>query len=205
VKTAKVGSAGFVYDLRNLFPPAVYDADPATDADTDSGSAGGPQGDDEGTDAREGGTGSADDGTGDAASDDKPIKDPEKKRLSDEAAAHRIRAKKAEEALTAANTTIQELRLHNAFMRAALPLVDDLDATWKLCDHSLAKIDDDGNVTGMDTMITAALRSYPYLERVVDTMPLPVTGGMPSNGRRSNPNAATAAMLEKKYRALRRR
>ena len=185
-------NAGFVSDLRTFFTPAYYDADPPADGDGKDDKAD----DHEGTDPPEGGSGSADTAT---------IRDPEKKRLSDEAAAHRVRAKKAEEALTTATATIQELRLHNAFMRAALPLVDDLDAAWKLADHSLVKIDDDGNDTGMDTMITAALRNYPYLERVADTVPLPVSGGAPANGRRSNPNSGNAAFLEKKYPALRRR
>ena len=75
------------HDLRNVFTPADYDADPPADsgsegdADTDAGEG-------------EGGNGSADD-----TSDSEQIKNPELKRLSNEAAAHRIRAKKAEEAL----------------------------------------------------------------------------------------------------------
>ena len=180
-------------DFRNSFPPADYDADLAAESDP------APQGDE--TDSGEG----SPDGSAADTSETEPVKNPELKRLSNEAAAHRIRAKKAEEALTTATATIQELRIHNAFMRAALPLIDDLDAAWKLADHSLVKIDDDGNVTGMDTMITAALQMYPYLERVVDTMPEPISGGAPTNGRRNNPNVANAAILEKKFPALRRR
>ena len=76
---------------------------------------------------------------------------------------------------------------------------------WKLSDHSGVKVDDDDNVTGIQTMITAALRAYPYLERVADTMPIPVEGGFPNNGRRGTPNSANAALLEKKFPALRRR
>lgn len=189
--TATTRNAPILSDLRAFFTPAEYDADPPADGDGKDDDA-----DDKGTDPPEDGSGSP---------DATAIRDPEKKRLSDEAAAHRVRAKKAEEALTTATATIQELRLHNAFMRAALPLVDDLDAAWKLCDHSLVKVDDEGNVAGMDTMITAALRAYPYLERVADTVPLPVSGGAPANGRRGNPNSGNAAFLEKKYPALRRR
>ena len=190
-------NARIEHDLRNFFTPADYDADPA--ADSDSGSEG-----DADTDA---GEGEAGDGSADDTSDSEQIKNPELKRLSNEAAAHRIRAKKAEEALATATESVQDLLIENAFIRAALPLVDDIDAAWKLADHSLVKVDDDGNVSGMDTMITAALRSYPYLERVVDTMPtpLPGSGGAPVNGRRANPNSGNAAVLVKKFPALRTR
>ena len=149
----------FLSGLRSFFPPAVYDADPPTDASTDSGPPDGPQTEDEDTEAPEGGDGASAEGYGRGAPRSRTDRASADERLSDEAAEYRVRAKTAEEALTTVNATIQELRLHNAFMRAALPLVDDLDAAWKLCDHSLVKVDEDGNVTGMDAMIAAALRT----------------------------------------------
>ena len=106
-------NARISHDLRTYFTPADYDEDPPADQGADP-----PDG--EGTDPK-------DDATGDATL----IKDPDKKRLSDEAAAHRVRAKKAEEALATATASVQDLRIENAFIRVAVALVDDLDATWK--------------------------------------------------------------------------
>jgi hypothetical protein len=138
---------------------------------------------------------------------DSNIQNPDLKRLSDEAAKYRNRAKAAEEALVAADATIRELRIQNEFQRYALPLVDDLDAAWKLADHSLVKVSDDGDVTGIREMLQSLVRSYPYLERQPDTTPyhVPGSGGTPANGRRAGTSASSRAVLEKKFPALRSR
>lgn len=82
-----------------------------------------------------------------------------------------------------------------------------MTAPWKLADQSLAKVDDDGTVTGMKELVQSVIRNYPYLERQPDTQPmaLPGSGGTPANGRRNETDVASRAALEKKYPALRSR
>lgn len=123
------------------------------------------------------------------------------KQLSDEAAKYRTRAKAADERADQADSTIRDLRIENAFIRHALPLVDDVTAAWKLADHALAKVDDDDNVTGMKELVQSVIRNYPYLEGQPDTMPmaLPGSGGSPINGRRQTDDVTSRAVLEKKY------
>ncbi|MGK2884674.1 MAG: hypothetical protein ACSLE8_07845 [Rhodococcus sp. (in: high G+C Gram-positive bacteria)] len=85
-------------------------------------------------------------------------------------------------------------------------MVDDLDAGRKLADFAGVTIDENGNVEGMTEAVNSLLRNYPYLERQPDTQPMaaPGSGGTPVNGRRQS-DAASPAVLERKYPALRGR
>lgn len=133
------GTAGIVYDLRNFFPPAVYDADGGTDAEGAPGSAGGPHTDADGSNAANGGDGSSADGTGDAAGDGEEIKDPARKKLSDEAAAYRVRAKTAEASLATA-TESPAIRRPSFAIRDGKPGSGEDDC--RTCDfsrHALSK------------------------------------------------------------------
>ncbi len=94
------------------------------------------------------------------------IRDPEKHRLSQEAAKHRTEAKKAKERvgeLEAEVAGLQSLRLQNAFLVAAAGKVGDLNAAWKLCDQSRISVADDGTVTGAAEALEETLEKYPYL------------------------------------------
>lgn len=92
-------------DLRNAFDSAFpWAAD--TDTGTGTGSGEGATGD--GKTGSESGTGETGAGTGTEGTDDKDVKDPEKKRLSDEAAQHRTKAKAEKERADAAETKLRE-------------------------------------------------------------------------------------------------
>lgn len=89
------------FDLRSAFDAALA---PAGMPEGDGGDDDGDGGDD-----GSGGDDKDDDGTGGAGDGKDTIKDPEKKRLSDEAAAHRVKAKEAQKELEKAQAKLKEL------------------------------------------------------------------------------------------------
>lgn len=83
-----------VMDLRRAFDSAFSLAADTSGEGGESGDPGSGNGGDSGDDS---GTGTGGDDTGAGSDDDKDVKDPEKKRLSDEAAQHRNKAKAEKE------------------------------------------------------------------------------------------------------------
>ena len=161
--------------------------------------------------------GSTDDAETDhAGSGNDPVRDVEKKRLSDEAAARRneakaerARADTAEAALSASAETITGLRQHNAFLTAAAGRLTDLDAAWKLADTTAIVIADDGSATGTDDVIAGLLDRYPYLASddaalTEPFQPYPTEpSGRPLNGRKEQLGArGNRQVLEGKFPAL---
>lgn len=183
-------NAGFVVG-RYLLPPDYDDPEGGTATGADDGADGGtgeqappdgPQGDE--TDQ---GTPPADPDPSSSPAGKPSGEDTGRiKQLSDEAAKYRTRAKATEDTVEQAQKTIGELRMKNAYIRYALPVVDDLDAGRKLADFGGVTIDEEGNVNGMAEAVAALVRNYPYLERQTDTQPYapPGSGGTPNNGRR---------------------
>lgn len=90
------------FDLRSAFIAALA---PAGMPEGDGGE-GGEDDDDDDVEAGDQGGGTGGDGTG--ADDKGDVKDPEKKRLSDEAAANRVKAKNLQKELDAARAKIKE-------------------------------------------------------------------------------------------------
>jgi hypothetical protein len=190
------------YDLRHAWPsfrhafrPAGDDGAEFSDSADDSPADGGPANTDTGA--------------------DDIVRDAEKKKLSDEAAARRneakaerARADAAEAALATSAQSITELRQHNAFLSAAVGRLTDLDAAWKLADASQIVIAEDGTPTGTDDVITGLLERYPYLapvEPLEPFQPLPtLPSGRPLNGRKLHQNEPTRHVLEGKFPALKR-
>jgi hypothetical protein len=155
------------------------------------------------------------------------------KKLSDEAAAHRVRAKAAEQALEAANLKLREYddkdkselekaqrdaqealeravkaeealtkqKLDNAFLESNTVKWKNAKTAMKLIDLSEVKINDDGEVDGMDKAIKALAKSDPYL---LDGE-APGGGKPPSGGSGGKPPSgggmatADAEALKKKY------
>lgn len=156
----------------------------------------------------------ADDATEENEPTAEEIKNPRIKELSEEAKSHRLAARAEKERADTAEAKTGELtdalrtaRMENAFLRAALGKVDDLDAAWKLADRTGVTITDDGTVTGMDEVVAKLVDRYPYLRPEEDPAPFtpPPTepSGRPFNGPRRSDEVTNRAVLEKKFPALR--
>jgi hypothetical protein len=108
-----------------------------------------------------------------------PIRNKAKQRLSREAAAHRIRAERAEDKVAvleqqitelegaSANETLvaenQELRVTNAFLKESDGMFADTDAALKLLDRELITVASDGQVQGMGEAILTLKSRYAFL------------------------------------------
>ena len=140
--------------------------------------------------------------TDDADAED--VKNPKLKKLSDEAAHHRNVAKAEKERADKAEAELRDARVENAFTHAAIGMVDDTDAAWKLADKSAIVVGDDGQVTGADEAVAAVLEKYPYLKRLesddgTGTTQTQASGRPPTRKRTADVNRA---ILETKFPAL---
>jgi hypothetical protein len=97
-------------DLRNAFDSAFPWA---ADTDTGTGTGSGEGGSGDGKTGTDTGTGETGAGEGETGSEDKDVKDPEKKRLSDEAAKHRTEKKVAEQERDTALAKLKEYEDQN--------------------------------------------------------------------------------------------
>jgi len=213
-----------VTDLRHLFAfPAAYapsDAPSSPGGDEAPPSPAGPSGGAAGEGGKPGALQDDDEGADDA----EHIKNPDAKRLSEEAKTWRLRFREAEgrikdlegskdvERLTGENRT---LRLRLAFERCGTGL-RDLDAAWKLAQDDLAAVEvkDDGTVdTGRVAEIVGyVLDRYPYLAEVTEAEEPDVPAGeefgpsgRPTNGRKRGQVATDLTALQRKFPALRGR
>lgn len=160
---------------------------------------------------------------GEAAGDEEgqgdEIKDPEKKRLSDEAARHRVAAKTEKERADKAQADARTARLEVAFYKEAIkrqPTFRDPAAAFKLADLADCEVDDEGSITGMDAVVTKVAEDYPYVladgdaddhatDEPVSGYPALGSSGAPMNGPRK-PNAGyDRSALAGKFPALRQR
>lgn len=117
------------FDLRSAFEAALTPAGMPDDDDAGNGDEGeGDEGDDDGSS----GDGSGSSGDGD---DGKGVKDPDKKRLSEEAAKHRIAAKTAQKELDKANVRLKELE--DKDKSEVDKLKSDLEAATKKLEQQL--------------------------------------------------------------------
>ncbi len=200
--------------------------------------AGGAAGDDEGG---PGGTGeeNEDDGSGTDEPDSSPpsgdnegdnegdqVEDPDKKRLSDEAAKYRrerneLRAqveeltRKVEGKQTNDDyeKTIRSLRLELAWERAATGAhISDIEAAWRLAADDLAgvKVEDDKvDTERLQQIVDHVAQRYPYLtdDYAPDDANVTATSpsGRPMNGKKESQLGTDRRALEKKFPALRRR
>lgn len=187
----------------------------------------GGAGDDDGDDDDDGGEDDDDDGSD---VDDESNKDGKKKasqpstnrahrqaaRFRIEAKTERERADTAEGRADAAEERADALLVELAFTRAAGDRFADSDAAWKLINRKLIKIDDDGEVSGVDEAIDALIESHPFIERADDDETpskknddnpfRSLTSGSPMRGkRRPTSDQPSAAKLAAKYPALRNR
>lgn len=142
-----------------------------------------------------------------------PPGNPEAKRLSDEAARYRHRAKDAEAKVDDLTGQVRTLTLRLAFTTAAHAAnLTDTDAAWKLAADDLRVLDvaDDGTVDTdrLTQIVDHVTNRYPYLATTpapaaADQFPPPRTPG--DAGRRGKIGDLNVATLEAKFPALRRR
>lgn len=149
------------------------------------------------------------------------VRDPERQKLSREAARYRTSAKAEKDRADAAETRIGSLEelvrglvAQNAFLRAAGGTIADVDAAWKLADHDALTINDDGTVDGIDGALAQVIERYPYVAAQPTTEPDPLVqkfpallpSGRPTNAKRkTDTGALNVAALAAKYPALGRR
>ncbi len=176
------------------------DDDGAGQGDTDSDDATDSSADDEGTAGDDGGEGN--------------VRDPEMKKVHDEAKKWRLRCRDLEQQLQdgeGSRADIQILTVEKEFYRLAAQRVTDLAAAFKLADTSLITVADNGTLTGMDKVIDRVLQNYPFLsgdsddeptERTTKVPAVPKEGGSPTSSRRSGKSATTSSTLRRKFPAL---
>ncbi len=155
------------------------------------------------------------------------VADPDKKRLSDEAARYRrerneLRAqveeltRKVEGKQTNDNyeRTIRSLRLELAWERAATAAhISDIEAAWRLAADDLAGVKvEDGKVDTerLRQIVDHVAQRYPYLtDDYAPGDPNVVTAtspsGRPMNGKKESNVGTDRRVLEKRFPALRRR
>lgn len=93
---------------------------------------------------------------------------------------HKKLADKRKEDLEGANKTIQNMKIDQALTGKLVPEgVVDLEAALKLVDRSLVKIDDDGQITGLDKAIKSLKDTKGYLFKTGDGTSL---GSASNNG-----------------------
>jgi hypothetical protein len=123
----------------------------------------------------------------------KTEKEAREKKEREEADKKLLEEKKFEELSTkrqteleSANTTIRTLKVQAAVERVAAKAgAVDTEAVYKLLDQSLIKVDDKGQVSGVEEAVKALLEAKPFLKG---------SGGSPANiGGGSNPDQATGA------------
>lgn len=143
---------------------------------------------------------------------------PELKKLHDEAARHRVRAKDAEAKAEGLAAQVRSLTLRIAFNTLAGEAeLTDLDAAWKLAADDLTVVDvaEDGTVdTERIAQIVAYVAyRYPYLASApapatapsTDAFPPTVpSGSLVGSGRRKQTDGLNVTLLESKFPALRR-
>lgn len=184
-------------DLRDAFTHARFmdDGEPPTPtpaADPDQASAGGAVGAPE--------------------AEPEPPGNPEAKRLSDEAARYRHRAKDAEAKVDDLTGQVRTLTLRLAFITAAHAAdLTDTDAAWKLAADDLRAVEvgEDGTVDAnrLTQIVDHVTNRYPYLTSApfpaaADRFPPPRTPA--DAGRGGRVGALDTASLAKKFPALRR-
>lgn len=168
-------------------------------------------------DANDGGDAAGGEGNGDT---DAPV-NPELKRLHDEAARHRVRARTAEDQVATLTDENRTLRLRLVFNEAAADAdLTDTNAAWKLASDDLAavSIDEDGtvDVTRLGQIIDHIADRYPYLvaapaptpedQALRDRFPALAPSGASTDRRRTyDRSALDHGHLAKKFPALRRR
>ena len=149
------------------------------------------------------------------AAEPEPVANPEAKRISDEAARYRHRAKQAEGKVEALTDQVRTLTLRLAFtIEATAANLTDIDAAWKLSADDLraVELNEDGtaNTERLGQIVNHVATRYPYL--ATDPTPAATDGFPPvtpprtdsSAGRRGNIGALDTETLAKKFPALRR-
>jgi hypothetical protein len=175
-----------------------------------------PSPDDDGT--AEPTNGVAGEGAGQRSGDDEPPTNPELKKLHDEAARHRVRAKDAEAKVEALTEQVRTLTLRLAFNGLAGEAeLSDLDAAWKLAADDLRAVEvaEDGKVDTdrLGQIVQHVAQRYPYLTSSpppatttsTDAFPPTEPSGRSTNGKRQRTADPTAAVLQTKFPALRRK
>lgn len=175
-----------------------------------------PSPDDDGT--AEPTNGVAGEGEGQGSHDDQPPANPELKKLHDEAARHRVRAKDAEAKVEGLTEQVRTLTLRLAFNGLAGEAdFTDLDAAWKLAadDLQAVEVGEDGTVDTdrLGQIVAHVADRYPYLTSspppatatATDAFPPTRPSGRSTNGKRLRTPDSTTATLEGKFPALRRR
>lgn len=143
---------------------------------------------------------------------------PELKKVHDEAARHRVRAKNAEAKAEALADQVRTLTLRIAFNGlAGNASLTDLDAAWKLAADDLRAVEvaEDGTVDSqrLGQIVAYVAERYPYLAAAApparttdpDVFPQTQPSGRPTNGRRLQGSGLDVNRLEAKYPALARR
>jgi hypothetical protein len=146
----------------------------------------------------------------DDALDDERDKDvPAVKRASDQAARYRVQRREARERADAAEARERELKLELAFVKESKGRFVDVDAAWKLLDHSQVSVNEDGSIDGMNGAIDALTHKNPFLLSAAvepEANPFKPTSSGRSFSRRNKPvaGALNRQVLEAKFPALRR-
>ena len=156
-------------------------------------------------------------GEGEPVEGEEPPENPALKKLSDEAARHRVRAKEAEAKAEGLAAQVRSLTLRIAFNALAGDAeLNDLDAAWKLAADDLTVVDvaEDGTVDTerLAQIVAHVAERYPYLASApapatspsADAFPPTEPSGRQTNGPRKQTNGLNVALLESKFPALRR-
>ncbi|HRW36896.1 MAG TPA: hypothetical protein P5254_04305, partial [Aquihabitans sp.] len=142
----------------------------------------------------------AGEGAGQAIGPGEPPENPELKKLHDEAARHRVRAKDAEVKADALADQVRTLTIRLAFNTLAGDAnLTDLDAAWKLAADDLRAVEvgEDGTVDTdrLGQIVSHVTERYPYFANTptpatttTDTFPPGVPSGRPTNTRKRDPS-----------------
>ena len=146
------------------------------------------------------------------AADPEPVGNPEAKRISDEAARYRHRAKEAEGKVEALTDQVRTLTLRLAFtIEATAANLTDIDAAWKLSADDLRAVglNDDGtaDTERLGQIVNHVANRYPYLSVGLDSVtadefPPPATDH--TAGRRRENRSLDSHTIEAKFPALAR-
>jgi hypothetical protein len=159
----------------------------------------------------------AGEGAGQGSGEGEPPENPELKKLHDEAARHRVRAKDAEAKADALADQVRTLTIRLAFNALASDAnLTDLDAAWKLAagDLRAVEVGEDGTVDTdrLGQIVAHVAERYPYLAAAptpatatTDSFPPGLPSGRPTNTRRRDPSDLSVGQLEAKFPALARR
>jgi hypothetical protein len=159
----------------------------------------------------------AGEGDGQGSGTGEPPENPELKKLHDEAARHRVRAKDAEAKADALADQVRTLTIRLAFNTLAGDAnLTDLDAAWKLAADDLraVQVGEDGTVDTdrLGQIVAHVAERYPYLTTApapaktpTDAFPPSLASGRPTNTRKRDRSHLDAGYLEAKFPALARR